>query len=110
MSRNKEQFHNHEFVGSTRLAALEVNPHNHRFAGVSSQAICVKGGHVHEVIATTDFYEGHLHEFKELSSLQISVGDGRHVHFVEARTTVDADHKHKLIFATLIEDPIGDEC
>ena len=36
----EEQSHVHEFLGSTRLAELEEEPHNHRFAGVSCEAIC----------------------------------------------------------------------
>ena len=36
------------------------------------------------------------------------VGDERHVHFVSGVTTEVEDHEHDFIFATLIEDPIGD--
>ena len=104
----KEQFHDHEFEGSTRLAELEDDPHNHRFAGVSSPAIPVKGGHVHKVKGRTDFFD-HFHEFEATSGLQIPVGEGKHVHFVEARTSVNDDHYHELIFATLIDAPIYEE-
>jgi len=51
----------------------------------------------------------HDHEFEATSGLQKPVGDGRHVHFVEAKTNVVDDHFHELIFATLIEAPIFEE-
>lgn len=102
-----EQKHVHEFVGSTQIAD-EDDPHNHRVAGVSGEAICVRGGHVHVVCGRTDFFD-HFHEFKETSSLQKPVGNGKHVHFVETRTTCEDGHTHKLIFATLIEAPLLDE-
>ncbi|AJA49601.1 YmaF family protein [Clostridium pasteurianum DSM 525 = ATCC 6013] len=105
----EKQFHTHEFLGSTRLAELEEDPHNHRFAGVSGPAIKVKGGHVHKIKTRTDFYEDHFHEIIATSGLQIPVGNGKHVHFVEAETTENEDHRHDLIFATLIEDPIAEE-
>ncbi|MBW9158502.1 YmaF family protein [Clostridium tagluense] len=104
----KKQLHDHEFEGSTRLAELEDDPHNHRFAGVSSPAIPVRGGHVHKVKGRTDFFD-HFHEFEATSGLQIPVGDGKHVHFVEAKTSVNDDHFHELIFATLIDAPIFEE-
>lgn len=107
MSRKNGQFHVHEVVGSTRIAGRD--PHNHRFAGVSGQAIPVKGGHVHEVAARTDFFEDHFHEFEGFSGLQIPVGNGRHVHFVRAKTTCNDGHRHKLIVASLIDDPIGED-
>ncbi|WP_422717874.1 YmaF family protein [Gottschalkia purinilytica] len=37
----------------------------------------------------------------------INVGNGEHIHFVKARTTIDDDHFHEVVFATLIEDPIS---
>ena len=104
----KEQTHDHEFEGSTRLAELEDDPHNHRFAGVSGPAIPVKGGHVHKVKGRTDFFD-HFHEFEATSYLQIPVGEGKHVHFVKTRTSVNDDHCHELIFATLIDAPIYEE-
>ena len=107
--KKEKQLHDHEFLGSTRLAELEDDPHNHRFAGVSSPAIPVQGGHVHIVKGRTDFFD-HFHEFKATSGLQKPVGDGKHVHFVEAETSVNDDHFHELIFATLIDAPIFEEC
>ena len=101
----KEQTHDHEFLGSTRLAQLKFDPHNHRFSGISGPEIKVEGGHVHIVRTRTDFFD-HYHVFEETSSLQIPVGDCKHVHFVEATTSVDDRHCHKLIFSTLIDAPI----
>lgn len=107
--------HVHEFLGSTMLSELEDDPHNHRFTGVSGPEIKIKGGHVHVIKARTDFYEDHYHEIIATSGLQKYVGDGRHVHFVDTITTApittetEDRHRHNLIFATLIEDPISEE-
>ena len=102
--------HDHEFLGSTRLAELgDPDAHNHRFAGVSGPAIIVKDGHVHKVKSRTDFFD-HFHKFEAISGLAIPVGnDGKHVHFVEAITNDVDDHFHELIFATLINAPIFKE-
>ena len=91
--------HVHEFLGSTRLAELDEDPHNHRFAGVTGEAICVPGSHVHEIIARTDFFD-HFHVIKVTTGPAIPVGKGRHVHFVCGTTTCNDGHVHKFIFAT----------
>lgn len=102
------QTHVHEFLGSTRLAELEEEPHNHRFAGVSFEVIPIGNNkHVHEIKTNTDFYEDHFHEICVRTEHNIPVGDGRHVHFVPGTTTEVDDHYHYFIFATLIENPIG---
>ncbi|ADD01360.1 conserved hypothetical protein [Thermoanaerobacter mathranii subsp. mathranii str. A3] len=109
------QTHNHEFLGSTKLAAEDKKrkegkeeQHNHRFAGVTSQVIPDGDSHVHAILVSTDFYEDHHHEIGVITGPAIDVGDNKHVHFVEGKTTVDDDHYHEFIFATLIEDPISD--
>ncbi len=103
------QRHVHEFLGSAHLAELEEDPHNHRFAGVSSQAILIGGGqHVHKLLTNTDFYEDHYHAICEITGPAIPVSAERHVHFVEGTTTTVDGHAHAFILATLIENPIGD--
>ena len=104
----EEQRHVHEFLGSTRLAEIEEDPHNHRFAGVTGQAIPVGCSHVHEIIVRTDFFD-HFHIIKVITGPAIPVGKGRHVHFVKAVTSVNDGHNHELIFATLIESPTLEE-
>lgn len=104
-----EQTHVHEFHGSTMLAELNEDPHNHRIAGISSEAICEKGGHIHIIRGRTDFYEDHSHEFRVFTGPPIDVGNGRHVHFVQAMTREADGHRHRFILATLIEDPISEE-
>lgn len=100
------QTHVHEFLGSTELAGQV--PHNHRFAGVTSQAIPLPGGgHRHALLGNTDFAIGHLHELGAETGPAIEVGGGKHIHFVEAETTLNLGHSHGAIFATLIEDPTG---
>ena len=100
------QTHVHEFLGSTRLAGQI--PHNHRFAGVTSEVIPLPGGdHKHALLTNTDFAIGHLHEIGAETGPAIPVGNGKHVHFVETLTTLNLGHFHEAVFATLIEDPIG---
>lgn len=103
-----KQKHVHELLDSTLIAEREEDPHNHRFATVTGEAIYVGKDHFHEVKFRTDFYENHFHEFKGKTSGAIPVGDGRHVHFIKDCTTVNDGHKHKFRAATLIENPIGD--
>lgn len=102
------QTHVHEVLGSVRLAELEEDPHNHRFAGVTNEVILVPGGHIHKLITKTDFYEGHFHLVCVETRLQTPVGEGRHVHFIDSETECEDGHLHKFISATLIDNPIGD--
>ena len=102
------QTHVHEFEGSTKIAEAEEDPHNHRFAGVTSEVIPVDDSHVHAILTNTDFYEDHHHEIGVRTGPAIDVGNGRHVHFVADITTEDDGHFHEFQFATLIQDPIGD--
>ena len=97
--------HVHEFEGSTQV----VEGHNHRFAGVSGQAIRTNSSHVHRIVTRTDFYEDHFHRLNRLTGPAINVGGGRHVHFVaNGRVTLADGHRHPYRVATLVEDPIED--
>ncbi|TWH47810.1 YmaF family protein [Sporomusa sp. KB1] len=107
-SEDEEFTHVHEFLGSTKLAELEEDPHNHRFAGVSDEVIEMGNTHVHDIFTRTDFYEDHFHEICVRTGPAICVGDGKHVHFVCGTTTEAEDHVHDFVFATLIQDPIGE--
>lgn len=103
------QSHVHEFLGSTRIAGPMDREHNHRFAGVTSEAIPLPGGnHIHIICTNTDFTEAHLHEIGVETGPAIPVGQDRHIHFVEGITTIDAGHIHTFIMATLIDNPTGD--
>ncbi|BCJ95755.1 hypothetical protein acsn021_33240 [Anaerocolumna cellulosilytica] len=107
---HNKQKHVHEVLGSVEIAEPQENPHNHRFATVSGEAIPYGCDHFHEVKFRTDFYEEHFHEFCGRTSGAIPVGGGRHVHFLESVTSVNDGHKHKFRVATLIEDPISERC
>jgi hypothetical protein len=108
---NHEQRHNHEIQGSVEIAEPQEDPHNHRFATVSGEAIPYgQGNHYHDVAFHTDFYEDHFHEFCGRTSGAIPVGGNRHVHFLESVTSVNDGHRHEFRVATLIEDPIGERC
>jgi hypothetical protein len=103
------QKHVHEIQGSVQIAEPEEEPHNHRFATVSCEAIGEGLAHFHEVKFRTDFYEDHYHEFCGRTSAAIPVGD-RHVHFIRSVTTERDGHVHKFRVATLIDNPIGEDC
>lgn len=104
----EEQRHVHEIQGSVEIAEPEEEPHNHRFATVSGEAIGEGRAHYHEVKFRTDFFDDHFHEFCGKTSGAIDVGD-RHVHFIKSVTTVSDGHVHEFRVATLIDNPIG-EC
>lgn len=94
----KEQEHIHEIQGSVEIAEPQDDPHNHRFATVSDEAIQVGPNfldHYHEVEFRTDFYEEHFHEFCGRTSLGIQVGN-RHVHFLESITSKNDGHCHEF--------------
>lgn len=105
-NRVKKQRHNHEFLGSTKLAEQGDDRHNHRFAGVTSQAIPKNKSHVHVITTATDFF-GHLHQIKITTGPAIPVGNGKHIHFIKGSTTLEDGHVHEFIFTTLIEDPLN---
>lgn len=105
---SEQQRHVHEVHGSVKIAEPLEDPHNHRFATVSGEAIPVGcDDHVHKVNFRTDFYEDHFHEFQGKTCGAIKVGD-RHVHFLESVTTEVDGHEHEFRLSTFIEDPIGD--
>ncbi len=103
------QSHLHEFEGSVMLAEEGDDRHNHRFAGVTSQVILDPRGHRHALLTNTDFFENHHHEIGIITGLPISVGNGKHVHFVGrplGNTTLDDGHFHQFQFSTLIDSPL----
>ncbi len=100
--------HTHELLGSVKIAEPQEDPHNHRWATVTSPAIpCGRNDHFHEVKTRTDFYEDHFHEIFARTGGAIWVGD-RHVHFLMGKTTVVDGHDHDYRAGTMIDDPIGD--
>jgi hypothetical protein len=104
------QTHVHEFLGSTHLAEAGEDRHNHRFAGVTGEAIPRGSGkHVHRFRSNTDFFENHHHMVTGTTGLNINLPDGKHIHFVESFTTVNDGHRHEFEFASLIgPSPITD--
>ena len=101
------QTHVHEILGSTKIAEVCTDPHNHRFATVSDEVIGSGLNHVHEVKFRTDFYENHFHEFCGRTEAAIPVGD-RHVHFLASVTNCRDGHRHEFRLGTLIDNPIED--
>ena len=103
---SRSQTHVHEFEGSTFIAEKEDEPHNHRFAGVTSEVIPYGDSHVHALLTNTDFFTDHHHEVGLRTGPAILVAPCKHVHFVHGKTTVNDEHFHKFTFATQIEDPL----
>lgn len=104
------QRHVHEVVGSVKIAEANEDPHNHRFAGMTGEAIFVNNrtSHIHKLETTTDFYEDHYHDIDVRVGRAIPVADGRHIHYVYACTEAADGHKHEFMVATLIDNPIGE--
>lgn len=131
-SSNRAQTHTHEFQGSTKLEEAGEDRHNHRFAGVTSQAIPIDGDrHVHAILANTDFFDhnhhddehhhefdhhhedgnhhdgGHHHEVGAVIHPDIPIPNSdKHIHLVTGTTTKDDGHTHDFIFTTLIDNPL----
>ncbi len=99
------QTHVHELTSSTKLAEMGEDRHNHRFATVTSEVIPSGTSHVHTFLVNTDFLDHH-HEVGGMTGPAISVGGGKHVHFVTGTTTLDDGHVHQFAFATLIDAPL----
>ena len=102
------QTHDHEYLGSTRFAELSTDPHNHRMAGMTGEAIPLGNNcHKHKLLTNTDFFDGHLHIVSDETGPCICVGYGKHVHTVAGRTSISDGHCHEYVFTTLIENPAG---
>jgi hypothetical protein len=104
--RARRQRHNHEFLGSTKLAEQGADRHNHRFAGVSGEAIPRGNSHVHVIRTNTDFLNHHHRLMRIVTGPAIPVGNGKHVHFITGVTTFVDGHVHRFNFATLIDKPL----
>ncbi len=106
-----EQTHVHEYEGSTKLFEEGLERHNHRFAGVTGEAITVPGGHVHKIWTRTDYF-GHFHVVCKLSGPAIPVGKPgkgvckKHIHHVAGVTSIDEKHDHQFEFVTQINEPL----
>lgn len=98
------QTHVHEFAGSVSIAG--AIPHNHRFSGVSSEAIPCKNSHVHAILVNTDFFFNHYHEVGVRTGPAITIEGNKHIHYVEGETTLNFNHDHDFVFTTFIENPL----
>jgi hypothetical protein len=103
----RRQTHTHEFTASTELALRNDLRHNHRFAGVTGEAIPVGDTHIHKIKVNTTFVLGHFHEVIVKTGPARTVNHcGRpdlHIHFVEGETTVNGavPHDHDVRFVVL---------
>ncbi len=95
--------HVHEFLGSTHFAEANEAKHNHRFAGVTCEAIDLEQGrHIHEYCTYTDTVDGHHHVMFKKTGPNIQLSNCRHIHYADFHTSVNDGHKHRYEFATLI--------
>lgn len=106
------QKHAHEYVGSVKLAEYKKDVHNHRFAGVTGEAVMVPGGHAHKLWTRTDFFD-HFHYIQMLTGPAVYLQSGEqrepddpHVHFVAGFTTSNSGHRHEFQLATLMDSPL----
>lgn len=97
---NRHQGHVHEFLGSVCYA----DGHTHRFAGITGPAIPYQNSHIHEIDTRTD-NTNHHHRIRAFTGPAINIGNGRHVHRATGETSFEDGHRHRYIFATLIERP-----
>ena len=74
---------------------------------LSGPAILRGNSHVHRIETLTDSTD-HIHRIEDFTGEAINVGGGRHVHLVRGTTSFDDGHRHNFIFATLIENPTGE--
>lgn len=103
------QTHTHEFTASTQLALEGELRHNHRFAGVTGEAIPAGNNHFHKLKVNTTFDLGHFHQVILETGLGMTVNPSAppdeqvHIHFVEGETTVNGAvlHDHDVMFVTL---------
>jgi hypothetical protein len=95
-----KQGHNHEYFGNTWVGEARNDPHVHHLAGVSGEPIPVQGGHVHELMSSSTFDDGHYHRIKVRTGLQVPVGNDLHVHFVKGVTTLEDGHTHTFEITT----------
>lgn len=102
--RQDIQKHVHEIQGNVQIAEPS-DPHSHRFATISGEAIQNGKSHYHEVKFITDYFREHYHEFTGKTSDAIAVGD-KHVHYLQAETSVDDEHLHQFKLSTFIDNPM----
>ena len=97
--------HNHEFLGSTKLAEIGDERHNHRFAGVSSLAIRCGNSHYHILETTTDSVD-HIHKICTKTGPAVYLENGEHIHYVEDVTSCNDGHSHCFEVATLLSNSL----
>lgn len=100
--------HVHEFEQSVKLAEEEEDRHNHRVAGVTGDAIPIRGGsnHVHRIRENTDSLD-HFHQIIQTTGPAIRIrGTNKHVHLVSGQTTRVDGHRHDFLFTTQIQAPL----
>jgi len=102
------RLHLHEAQGSTQVAEGGCAAHSHRFACITSEPVLLKNGrHAHRLTFRTDTYDGHCHEFCDVTTENYEICGG-HVHYCEGRTSESSGHCHQFKFITHIENPTED--
>ena len=73
----KRQKHVHEVLGSVKIYDEKGECHNHRFTGMTGEAVSVRNGksHIHYVYAKTEISDGHRHEFQVATLIEDPIGE-----------------------------------
>ena len=73
----KRQKHVHEVLGSVKIYDEKGECHNHRFAGMTGEAVSVRNGksHIHYVYAKNEISDGHRHEFQVATLIEDPIGE-----------------------------------
>lgn len=100
--------HVHEVTGTVATASTQnIRPHTHRFATMTSRPIPTQNGnHIHAIRFWTDSYDGHLHEFRGMTTEGDATGS-HHIHYLTGLTSVNDRHRHEFKVATAIDNPTG---
>lgn len=106
---SKAQTHTHEFTASTEFELNGRFRHNHRFAGVTGEAIPEGRSHIHKINVNTSFNINHYHEVIVKTGPAIIINpkdppdEQLHTHYIEDYTTVNGaiPHDHLIRFSTL---------
>ena len=83
--------------GVARFTSVDRG-HRHLVLAISDRAVVLdNGNHVHRVRSLTTFDRSHAHAVSRFTGPAIRIrGTNMHYHIVDARTTINLEHRHRL--------------
>jgi len=85
------------------LESAGMDRHTHRCKAMLFDVMPMScGGHRHRYSMNTDFF-GHNHRITGECGPAISIGNGKHIHFISGGTACDSSHSHRFQFCTSID-------